>query len=317
MALLTALPTDAALALGAEFGLAVRACEALAVGSVNSNFALVTADGTRFFARLYEEQPTVGAERELALLELLATSGVPVVRPLRATSGQLVREYQGKAFAVFPWLEGDWLCLKRVTREHCREVGAALARVHNVSAQAQGLSEGRFRPEDMLERLKRVEAEGPPRLKAAVDYARDRYAHYLLRRNLSLPRGICHGDLFRDNVLWQGSKLAALIDFESVALGSFAYDLMVTLLAWCYADSLVVPHARAMYEGYSAVRPLTDAERAGIEVEGALACLRFVTSRLTDFELRAKPGEPPGRDFQRFFARLEAIEGGAFSAVFG
>ena len=73
-----------------------------------------------------------------------------------------------------------------------------------------------------------------------------------------------HGDLFRDNVLWRGGRIAALIDFESAARESYAFDLMVTILAWCTGDGLDPALARAMCEGYASVRPLTDAERRGL-----------------------------------------------------
>jgi homoserine kinase type II len=150
-------------------------------------------------------------------------------------------------------------------------------------------------------------------LQPAILHIRECYARYLPRRDQSLPRGICHGDLFRDNVLWQGPRLSALLDFESVAWGNFAYDLMVTALAWCYRDALVTENVQALFAGYGSVRSLSPAERAALPVEGVIACLRFATSRITDFELRASAGSPPARDFRRFLSRITAIEQGAFA----
>ncbi|MFZ5889787.1 MAG: homoserine kinase [Myxococcota bacterium] len=316
MALLTHLSLENARALCAAFGLELSAIEPLAHGSVNSNFRLTTLDGTRYFARLYEEQPLAGARVEVELLATLARRGARVVAPCATAAGERVLLHDNKAFAVFPWVDGDWLCLRSVTGDHCAAVGAALAEVHLASGDVQPLGPGRFRPDDMLERLERVEREGPARLGPALAEIRAYYADYLPQRNAELPRGICHGDLFRDNVLWRGPEISALLDFESVAWGTFAYDLMVTALAWCYTDALVVPHVEAMFRGYARVRPLTAAERAALPVEGALACLRFATTRITDFELRAQPGQAPARDYRRFLERLTALRSGAFSSAF-
>jgi homoserine kinase type II len=302
--------------MSARFGLELTRIEPLSLGSVNSNFRLTTRDGSRYFARLYEEQPLAGAELEVSLLATLAERGARVVAPCSTSTGQRVLLHSGKPFAVFPWIEGEWLCLQRVDAKHCGAVGAALAAVHLASSSVGPLGEGRFRPADMLSRLDRVGREGPPRLAAPIAEIRALYAEYLPRRNSDLPRGICHGDLFRDNVLWSGSEIAALLDFESVAWGSFAYDLMVTAFAWCYTDALVVPHVQAMFEGYASVRRLSEAERAALPIEGALGCLRFATTRITDFELRAAPGERPGRDYRRFLTRLRALESGAFDPAF-
>jgi len=123
--------------------------------------------------------------------------------------------------------------------------------------------------------------------------------------------------LFRDNVLWKNGEVAALLDFESAFHGPFVYDLMVTLAAWCYRDAFELSLVAALVEGYTAERPLDAAERRAVRVEGALGCLRFVTSRITDFELRAREGERPARDFRRFLARLDAIARGELASVLG
>jgi homoserine kinase type II len=315
MARLSELSLDQAQTLGAEFGLAISAVEALDLGSVNSNFRFSCADGRQFFARLYEEQALSGAQTEVRLLATLSAAGVPVVDPLSTRAGARVIEHQRKPFAIFPWVAGDWLCLSRVTAGHCRALGASLARVHLASQKVGSLPEGRFRPSDMLARLERVESAGHAQLAPEVGFIRESYARYLPLRDSGLPLGVCHGDLFRDNVLWQGSELSALLDFESAAWGNFAYDLMVTALAWCFRDALVTENAKALFEGYGSVRSLTPGERAALPVEGALGCLRFATSRITDFELRRREGAPPARDFRRFFTRLAAIEQGAFAPV--
>lgn len=315
MALLTALPLDAARELGRAYGVELVELSPLSLGSVNSNFRAVAADGRVLFARLYEEQGPAGARAELELLHALARAGSKVAEPL-ARRGELPL-HAGKPFALFPWLDGEILCLGRVSAETCRRVGSALARVHLASDGVPKLGPGRFGPPEMLARLERVEREtARAELLAEVRRARELYGRFAPARDPSLPSGVVHGDLFRDNVLWKDGEILALLDFESAFHGPFVYDLCVTIAAWCYRDAFDVPQARAMVEGYTAVRPLTAAERAAVPVEGALGCLRFVTSRITDFELRAPPGSPPVRDFRRFLARLDAVTRGVLATAF-
>ena len=311
LAKLSPLSLDSARSLGRDYGIDVVGVESLALGSVNSNFRLVTADSRAYFARIYEEQERAGAEREIELLSRLSGQGVPVVRPLPPG----VRSCAGKPFAVFPWVEGEWLCLQRVEAGSCRKVGEALARVHRADVPDGLLPEGRFRPSDMLARLERVRATGPAELAGDVAFVAGKYAEYGPKRDAALPGGVCHGDLFRDNVLWQGGEIAALLDFESVCRGSYVYDLMVTVFAWCYRSELELEHAVAMVDGYQSLRPLSGAEWAALEVESAFACLRFATTRITDFELRRDNGAPPVRDFRRFLARLAAVEAGVLGEL--
>lgn len=318
MALLTSLPLAAAQRLSREFGLDVTAIEPLSAGSVNSNFALTTVDGRRYFARLYEEQGRSGALAELALVSELERAGVPVVRCLPRNDGKGVGDFEGKAFAVFPWLEGEILCQARVTPAACETLGAALARVHLATPHVVRPSEGRFRIADLRERLDRVERDGHGEYLADVRHIRERLAHYEAERaRLAPPRGVIHSDLFRDNVLWtKQGDLLALLDFESACYGAFAYDLMVTICAWCFGTAFDEALVSALLRGYHAVRPVAAAEIPALKVEGAVGCLRFATTRITDFSLRTPAGQAPPRDYRRFLLRLSQIEAGVLDGCF-
>jgi homoserine kinase type II len=132
-------------------------------------------------------------------------------------------------------------------------------------------------------------------------------------RDSRLPRGVVHGDLFRDQVLWGADgEIAALLDFESACDGTFAFDLMVTVLSWCVGDDLDADLARAMVEGYQRVRALSEQERDGLVGEGSFAALRFAITRITDFSMRAQstdgPARPPIRDWRRFMKRFDKLQ---------
>lgn len=317
MARLTPLDLADARRLLADYGLELVTWQSLEAGSVNSNFSGTTSDGRKLFARIYEEQGPDGAEREVALLEALHAAGVPVALPLRLRDGRPVHSFAGKAFAVYPFVEGESLCQRRVTARVAEQVGKALALVHCASPTVPWLGEGRFRLEDLRKRLDRVDRSGRADLAEASRRVRQLMDHYEPKRIPGLPSGLIHGDLFRDNVLFRGETIAALLDFESASRGVFAYDVMVTVLAWCFGDHLDLDLAGALLEGYRRVRPLRADELKALPIEGAFVCLRFATTRLTDFSLRVPEGTPPIRHYQRFLARLEAIEQGALAPLVG
>jgi homoserine kinase type II len=311
MALLTAISDeDARGLLGAYAAGPLESFEALAAGSVNSNFSVRTAGagGRQLFLRLYEEQDRAGAEAETAMVERLAATGVPSAPPVRRRDGGLVSEVRGKPAALFAWRQGVIRCGASVTLDDARAVGRALAQVHLAGA-AEAPKPSRFRYEDLCLRLDRVVASGDDRFAPAVPALRDALRGAHESRPAGLPRGLIHGDLFRDNVLWApDGGLAALLDFESASDGTFAYDLMVTILAWCVGDDLDLERARAMREGYEQVRRLEEGERRGLAAEGAFAALRFAVTRITDFGMRAVPGgPPPGRDWRRFMMRFDKL----------
>jgi homoserine kinase type II len=283
----------------------LKAVEGIAGGSVNSNFALVGA-GKRTFLRIYEERDAAGARRETAMLERLAGAGVPTPPPLRRHDGDLVSIVHGKPAALFPWLDGTIRCQAAVTEGDARRAGAALASVH-VAGATESPGVGRFEVSDLRVRLERIAADArfgsfAPELRSALDRTH-------AARDAGLPRGLIHGDLFRDNVLWDArGDLAALLDFESACEGTFAYDLMVTVLSWCVGDDLDPRLASAMREGYESVRPLEAREKRALHAEGCFAALRFTITRLTDYAMRTGAAGPRVvKDWRRFRMRYERL----------
>jgi homoserine kinase type II len=125
--------------------------------------------------------------------------------------------------------------LGSVTPAHAERLGQALGTVHLATPSLEPIAAGRFDVAGLQQRLATVVG-----VSVAVAADAERISAELAKvaasRDSALPTGITHGDLFRDNVLWDGLELTALLDFESACRGVFIYDLMVCVLAWCYRD---------------------------------------------------------------------------------
>ncbi len=210
--------------------------------------------------------------------------------------------------AVFPWIEGEILCQARVTPDAAAQVGEALAHVHLAGASFPEAPPSRFGPAQLHARIRALRALAlAPELAAVVERLAAKLDRCASRAPLAAGWGLAHGDLFRDNVLWNDGRIAALLDFESASHESYAFDLMVTLLAWCFGDRLEPDLARAMAQGYARTRPLSEGEAARLHDEGTFAALRFSITRITDFELRPR-GSGVFKDYRRFVARGEVLE---------
>lgn len=303
MAAFTALASHEAEGLARRFELGnYMRSRPILEGSVNSNHRLETSRGA-YFVRIYEEQTEEGALRDVELAVRLAERGVRTPAPLADRSGARLARVAGKVAAVFPWVHGEMVCQAGVTPALARAVGEALGEFH-CAARGVSASAGRFRAEDVRGRLVAISdarfLEAARALTAALD-------RWVARRNPRLPRGLVHGDLFRDNVLWSGGSIAALLDFESAADGPYAYDLAVTLLAWCFGDAFRRELAAAMLAGYESRRALAPEEREGLLAEACVAAVRFAATRITDYALRPA-GARVMKDWRRFEARLVALE---------
>ena len=305
MAVLTPVDLEEARLLGAALCVEITSVEGILAGSVNSNFALHTADGGRLFLRVYEEQTPTTAQGEAALLAHLARWGVPTPRPLPFADGSPLTTHRGKPAAVFPWVEGATLCQARVTEGAAAAVGAALARTHLAGLDYPAPPPSRFDAAALAGRLETI-LQKAPSLAPLVARLRGELARLGPLRSPQASFSLVHADLFRDNVLFHEGALVALLDFESACAVSRPFDLAVTLLAWCFGDSLDRSLARALVGGYACVRPLPPEELRYLPADAAFAALRFTITRLTDFELRPR-GQGVFKDYRRFLARLDAV----------
>lgn len=283
---------------------AASAVEGVLAGSVNSNFFVDTEAGRRF-VRVYEEQAVEGLRYEHALLTHLADAGLPVPRVVPGPPPGALR-VAGKPIAVFEVIGGDEICQAGVTPDHTRSVGEFLARTHLAAQSFAVRKAGRFGRPQIRERLEGIAALGRPELAEAVPALFTTLDELDATENPDLPRGVIHGDLFRDNVRWETGVIVGALDWESASDGPYVYDLAVAMLAWCYGDTLEERLWRAMIDGYASLRPLGGEELAGLRHALIGAATRFTVTRITDFHLRADSAQV-SKDWRRFWSRLQAV----------
>lgn len=291
----------------------------IAAGTINSNFALDTERG-RWFVRVNEGKAEADVAWEARLVSALAAAGVVTPAPLCARDGRPYAPLPGAAgkwVSVFPWRDGRHLAPAEVTPALAGELGAALAQLHGAGL---ALPEGWRRAsiydhEHLVARHAGFARDPDPALARAIAvlgeelaFARD--AAPIRQRATT---GIIHGDLFRDNVLWDDGRLVALLDFEQASGGSLAYDLAVCINDWCWLDGPRLDLVAALLGGYQRIRPLTAEDRAALPIELRAAAARFTITRITDVYLARL--DNPEKDFRAFLARCDAWRGPALGQV--
>jgi homoserine kinase type II len=304
-------------------------------GTVNSNFRVDT-DGGAVFLRVNEGKRESDVRYEGALLWHLGARRFPTPQPLRTATGE---PYSAVAIGgarrfvtVFPWTAGRELGDDEFDQPHAAALGEALARLHLAAADFPGRRAGIYTFERIVERVDgfRSRAADLPEIASVLPILDEEIAFLRRARRAEPsvaqpPSGTIHGDLFPDNVLWQGDALAAVLDFEQASLGRYIYDLAVTLLAWCWRrpsedrGAIVESLAWALCAGYQRVRPLDLGERDLLWAEARLAAFRFTVTRITDVYLpslgAAAPSPRPGKDFRDYLARLLHLREAGPSAV--
>jgi homoserine kinase type II len=291
-----------------------RAHQPIAVGTINTNIRVETADGP-LFLRINEGKSESDVRREAAIVAHAAARFVPTPVPRAAADGALFARWGDDFVSLFPWVRGRTLARAELTSVHAAAVGSALARLHLASDGYPDHSPGRYEPPEIDARLARIAAVGRAELGPAVAVLGPELARLRAERISGVPLGIIHGDLFVDNVLYDDTAaLTALIDFEQASWGRLAYDLAVTTLAFGYGrDDFRSEIVRALIDAYvdaraRGARPVNDLERAAFGAELRFVACRFAVTRITDVHLKRDAGAAPGKNYQRYLDRLASVK---------
>lgn len=312
MAVFTPVSFDDAAALVGRLRLGeLTRLDGISSGIENTNYFADTTGG-RYVLTLFERLGFEQLPFYLLLMKHLAERGIPVPAPQADADGQVVHALAGKPAAVVSRLRGRHRLAPDAA--DCGKVGAVLARMHLAGrdfplqqANLRGLDWWTATAPQVLPFVAAPQAEllgtelaFQQQLGASPAYA-------------ALPRGPIHGDLFRDNVMFEGGApdaaqpaspasptvsgpdeaaageaLTGLFDFYFAGTDTFAYDLAVCLNDWCIdldSGRLAEDRAAALVAAYDAARPLSGVELRLLPALMRAAALRFWISRLWDLHL--------------------------------
>jgi len=264
----------------------LRSLKACAGGIENTNY-FVDTDHGEYVLTLFERLSFDQLPFYLQLMKHLAERGIPVPNPAADKNGQLLHSLKGKPAAVVNKLRGHSELAPGLA--HCSSVGVMLARMH-LAGHDFNLHQPNLRGlawwnATLPAILPNVSAGQRSLLLSELAYQNHIAASSAFK---ALPTGTVHGDLFRDNVMFEGGTLTGFFDFYFAGCDTFLFDIGVCLNDWCIDQPTGqhdVGRADAFLNAYQTVRPLTAHERTLLPAMARAGALRFWISRLWDFYL--------------------------------
>ncbi len=277
-------------------------------GSVNSNYVIEAARG-RFLVRVDEVKSESEVRREIDLLAFLRKHSFPCPHPLQDRTGRFYRDYDSKCASVFRYHDGRVLLAERLRPSQLETIGRTLADLHVIGRGYKKGIDNRFSFERVADLYLSVRNRLPNYFRKVMRTIEDEIQYLTQYLEGKLPKGIIHGDLFADNLLFRGEKLTAVLDFEAACRGKFIFDIATAVNALCFIDGYYsLDRFRCLLQGYESVRTLSLAEWDAFPNELRYSSLRFTITRLHDFFLRPVNGEQrTNKDFEEFFERLRVL----------
>lgn len=262
-------------------------------GIENTNY-FATTDQAPFVLTLFERLTAQQLPFYLRLMKHLALHGIPVPDPAANSDGDLLHSLNGKPAAVVNRLPGRSELAPLAS--HCALMGAMLARLHLAGRDFE-MQQPSLRGLDWWNATAPVVMPFLGEPQSALLRSELAYQNHIASQSAyaALPRGPIHGDLFRDNALFDTTlsteaarQLTGIFDFYFAGVDAWLYDIVVCLNDWCVdlitgaADS---ERCNAFLSAYESVRQLQAPERQLLPALARGAALRFWLSRLWDLHL--------------------------------
>lgn len=240
-------------------------------------------------------------QREIMFRTLVACTdcGLPVAPVVKTKDGTSLSKFREKAIMLSVRLKG-----RNVTApasEQCRAIGRFLSRMHHATDDLDAKSFRYVRDAEWIQEtaesvISFLSAEDRVLMQTAVQTV----CAMLSRGDVqSLPQGVIHGDLFRDNALFNRFGLTGVVDFHHAAYGFRIYDVAVAINDWCRSgDALEQRRTIELLRAYNRIRPFESEEYWFFSSFLLYAALAFWLSRLSIAVQEDFSEERPARDPQ-------------------
>lgn len=298
MSVYTTLTLQEVQTFAAPYGLEVVDLIPIQGGIQNTNYFLVGKNAKQYVLTVFEEMDEQGAAELVPVLEHLAQQGLAVPVPLNY-AGKAIHSLKDKPAQIAPRMMGEHPMPS--TLAQAEAIAIAQAKIH-VALQDFPLERAEYRNHDYwLQVAKELKPTLNPADAILLSEVLGLY-DALTAVYPNRPKGFIHSDLFRDNTLFNGNQLNGILDFYELNKDEFLFDIAITLNDFCteYPEvHLNEVKAQAFLAAYETVRPLTEDEKACLEIYLAIAAARFWLMRLQVAQKNTQQGRTGGDILQK------------------
>jgi homoserine kinase type II len=284
MSVFTTLTLDEVRAWLRDFAIGeVTELRGIAAGITNTNYFVIT-EKDKYVLTIFEKNSLAELPYFVDLMTHLAAHGLPCPAPIADKNGVALHALKGKPALMVSCLQGKDVATPNL--EQVKQVALTLAKMHLAGGSFKQVSfnqRGQAWFEKTCQKvLPKLSPQEQTLLKSELQFQQAIDTSHL-------AHGVIHGDLFRDNVLFDGDNLGGFIDFYYACNDVLIYDVAIAVNEWCLhhngADlgNIDTEKVDMFLSAYQSVRAFSADEKTMWPCLLRRAALRFWLSRLHDF----------------------------------
>ncbi len=256
--------------------------EGIVKGTENTNYKIITSKD-QYILTIFEKR--VQPEDLPFFMDLqkeLADHGFNCPIPIKNNKKSIINKFKEKNAVIISFLQGE--NLTNVMPEHCFEIGSKIAEFTNITKNlnlSRPNSLGYEKWVHIYENFKNIKDNS---YKEYFDILSKELIYLKNNWPINLPKAIIHADLFIDNVLFIKNKISGIIDYYFSCSDFIAYELALTINAWCFNKDVTFNHENfiSLIMGFNNKSSLNLKEKASMNVLLRGAAVRILVTRLYD-----------------------------------
>lgn len=257
-------------------------------GVENTNYILETRNN-KYILTLYEDRVSVSdLPFFIDLMVYLDERNIVCPKPIRMKNSKYIGVINERYAAIFSFLSGK--STRKITNKNCFLVGQTLANLHEQTSEIKIMRQNQLSQKHLHKLFDSIENETFTIRKSLQSKIKDELNYLNSNWPSDLPSGIIHGDLFPDNIFFSGDELSGVIDFYFACNDFYVFDIGISINAWCFEkdNSFNITKAKHLLQGYNSIKELTYREIDALPIMCRGSALRFLLTRLIDWN---KPGD--------------------------
>ena len=284
MALYARLDRSAVAGLAHRFGIGDLTAFSVMDGGLENTSYCVETSSERYVLTLWDQKPLKHATNLANLLRYLTDRGIRTSRVVVPPKEPIVILHDEKPVMLKRYVDGD--VTANLPSNILVQLGEEMARLHEIAAPCylpRAFPYGRSH----FSEVTNSHLDHP-----YLDWLSEKRSYLHKRIPQHLPLALIHGDVFFDNVIVQGDRLMAIIDFEEACLYYRGFDLGMALVGSCRdRKNISFEKAGHFLRGYQQETTLQPIERQTLKAFTAYAAVATSFWRFRQYHLR-RP-EPP------------------------
>ena len=256
--------------------------EGIVKGTENTNYKIITTKNKYILTILEKRVQPEDLPFFMDLQYELAAHGFDCPLPVKNNKKSIINKLKDKSAVIISFLQGE--NLTNVMPEHCYELGLKIAQFTNITKNlnlSRPNSVGYKTWVSIYENFKNINNE------SYQEYFQILSKELIFLKNnwpTNLPTAIIHADLFIDNILFIKNKISGIIDFYFSCNDFIAYELALTINAWCFNKDVTFNYKNynSLMMGFENISSLNIQEKASMNVLLRGAAVRILVTRLHD-----------------------------------